>query len=373
MKLLGLLCAFTCALMLTFSTQASTQGAVRIKDLARIDGVRENALVGYGIVVGLAGSGDSSRSLATLQSVKNTLESFGLIISTDDIKSKNAAAVIVTADLPAFAQPGDKLDVHVSSIGDARSLTGGTLYMTPLKGADTRVYALAQGNLAVGGFKFSANQSVLQRNHPTVGFIPQGGTVEREIKNQFVKEDGSLSLILKHPDFVTADRIVKSLKQSTGFDVKAVHAGKVIVTPNEGDSVISAIAEIQQAWVVPEVASKVVINERTGTLVSGSDIHIGSVVISHGAIQLTVDTDFYASQPSGVFIDSSDGIRTVVTPTSKLNTTQETEALYQSKEGTNIAELVSALKKLQLSTRDIISILQALKKSGALHAELVVQ
>ncbi|MCF6436985.1 flagellar basal body P-ring protein FlgI [Pseudoalteromonas sp. MMG022] len=372
MRLVSLIITFS-AVLICVASFASTQGAVRVKDLARVEGVRDNALVGYGIVVGLAGSGDSSRSLATLQSVKNTLESFGLILSTDDIKSKNAAAVIVTADLPAFAQPGDKLDVHVSSIGDARSLTGGTLYMTPLKGADNKVYALAQGNLAVGGFKLEANQSMLQRNHPTVGFIPQGGTVEREIKNQFVGEDGSLSLILKQPDFVTADRIVQALSRTTGFDVKAVHAGKVVVTPDEGLSAISAIATIQQAWVVPEVASKVVINERTGTLVSGADIHISGVVISHGSIELKIDTDFYTSQPNGVFIDSNEGIRTVVTPTSELAANQESEALYQNEKGTNIAELVSALKKLKLSTRDIISILQALKKSGALHAELVVQ
>lgn len=352
---------------------ASGSGAVRVKDLARVDGVRENALVGYGIVVGLAGSGDSSRSLATLQSVKNTLESFGLILSTDDIKSKNAAAVIVTADLPAFAQPGDKLDVHVSSIGDARSLTGGTLYMTPLKGANSKVYALAQGNLAVGGFKFEANQSVLQRNHPTVGFIPQGATVEREIKNQFVNDDGTLSLVLKHPDFVTADRIVKALSKATGFDVTALHAGKIVVTPSEGMSVISAIALIQQAWVVPEVASKVVINERTGTLVSGANIRIGGVVISHGSIELTIDTDFYVSQPNGVLINPSSRIQTTVTPTSEVTVSEDHEALYQNAQGTSIAELISALKKLKLSTRDIISILQALKKSGALHAELVVQ
>ncbi|CAM4163316.1 flagellar basal body P-ring protein FlgI [Pseudoalteromonas byunsanensis] len=372
MRLYSLILTVSMMLFCTDSV-ASSQGAVRVKDLARVEGVRENALVGYGIVVGLAGSGDSSRSLATLQSVKNTLESFGLILSTDDIRSKNAAAVIVTADLPAFAQPGDKLDVHVSSIGDARSLTGGTLYMTPLKGADNKVYALAQGSLAVGGYKLEANQSMLQSNHPTVGFIPQGGTVEREIKNQFVNDDGTLSLILKQPDFVTADRIVQALSKATGFEVNAVHAGKVVVKPDQGMSVISAIATIQQARVVPEVASKVVINERTGTLVSGADIHIGGVVISHGSIQLTIDTNFYTSQPNGVFVDTNSGIRTVVTPTSELGASEENEALYQSAQGTNIAELVSSLKKLKLSTRDIISILQALKKSGALHAELVVQ
>lgn len=353
--------------------EATTFSSVRIKELARIDGVRDNALVGYGIVVGLASSGDSSRSLATLQSVKNTLESFGLVVSTEDIKSKNAAAVIVTADLPAFAQPGDKLDVHVSSIGDARSLTGGTLYMTPLKGVDNKVYALAQGNLAVGGFKLSANQSVLQRNHPTVGFIPQGGTVEKEINNQFVKDDGSLTLILKQPDFVTADRIVKSINQSTGFNVEAVHAGKIIVTPSQDMSLISAIATIQQTRVVPELASKVVINERTGTLVSGSDVFVGNVVISHGSIELKINTHFNAVQPNGIFVDANDGIRSVVTATSDLSSSQINEAYYQTDSGTNIADLVNSLKKLKLSTRDIISILQALKKSGALHAELVVQ
>ncbi|MBQ4862958.1 flagellar basal body P-ring protein FlgI [Pseudoalteromonas sp. MMG013] len=356
-----------------FLVNASEQGTVRIKDLARIEGVRDNALVGYGVVVGLAGSGDSSRSQATLQSVRNTLENFGLVLSTDDIKSKNAAAVIVTADLPPFAQPGDKIDVHVSSVGDARSLTGGTLYMTPLKGADDDIYALAQGNLAVGGFKFEANQSVLQKNHPTVGFIPQGGIVEKEVPSHFVDDSGSLNLILKNPDFITADRIVSTLKNTGMFDVEAIHAGKISVKPVDGRSPVSVIAQIQQSWVVPAMTSRVVINERTGTLVSGSDIRVAGVVISHAGIELSIETDFFVSQPKGIFVDNSRGIKTAVNPTSRLNTTESNEALYHNDKGTSIAELVRALKKLKLSTRDIISILQALNKSGALHAELVVQ
>ncbi|TMO66624.1 flagellar basal body P-ring protein FlgI [Pseudoalteromonas aurantia] len=368
-----LLIVFLCVAFIGLSAHASEQGTVRIKDLARIEGVRDNALVGYGVVVGLAGSGDSPRSQATLQSVRNTLENFGLVLSTDDIKSKNAAAVIVTADLPPFSQPGDKIDVHVSSVGDARSLTGGTLFMTPLKGADDDIYALAQGNLAVGGFKFEANQSVLQKNHPTVGFIPQGGTVEKEVPSQFVDSNGNLNLILKNPDFITADRIVLALKDTGAFDVEAVHAGKVSIKPLGKRSAVSVIAQIQQSWVAPAISSKVVINERTGTLVSGSDIRVAGVVISHAGIELSIETDFFVSQPRGLLVDTSSNIKTVVNPTSRLSSSESNEALYHNDTGTSIAELVRALKKLNLSTRDIISILQALKKSGALHAELLVQ
>ena len=211
-------------------------GNVRIGDISRIDGVRDNALIGYGVVVGLAGSGDSQRSKATMQSVRNTLENFGLVLESKDINSRNAAAVLVTAQLPPFSQPGDKIDVSVSSVGDARSLSGGTLFMTPLKGVDEKIYALAQGALSVGGYKFEANQNVIQRNHPTVGYIPRGALVEREVITEFA-QNGTLSLLLNQPDFVTADRVVNAIKQHfTDLSVKAVHAGKITLDVAESSS-----------------------------------------------------------------------------------------------------------------------------------------
>lgn len=348
-------------------------GNVRIGDISRIDGVRENVLIGYGIVVGLAGSGDSQRSKATMQSVRNTLENFGLVLESRDINSRNAAAVLVTAQLPPFAQPGDKIDVSVSSVGDARSLTGGTLFMTPLKGIDEKIYALAQGALSVGGYKFEVNQNTIQRNHPTVGFIPRGALVEREVKTQFA-QNGKLKLLLNAPDFVTADRIVKAVQRYyPNFPVIAEHAGKIAIDVPEKDSMMSVIANLQQILITPAGISRVVVNEKTGTIVAGSDVSISNVVISHAGIKLTVETDFLVSQPGGIQIEPSQQVGTRVVPDSKLKIETDNEALYRNTNAVNIAELVDALKSLKLKTRDIISILQALKQSGALHAELVVQ
>ncbi len=361
-------------LILTSSAVASQQaGSVRIGDISRVDGVRDNVLVGYGIVVGLAGSGDSQRSKATMQSVRNILENFGLVLESKDINSRNAAAVLVTAQLPPFAEPGDKIDVSVSSVGDARSLTGGTLFMTPLKGVDEKIYALAQGALSVGGYKFEANQNVIQRNHPTVGYIPRGALVEREVRTEFA-QNGQLNLLLNQPNFVTADRVVNAIKSRfSKFSVTAIHAGKITVNISESANVMSVIAQLQQLLITPPSISKVVVNEKTGTIVAGANVSISNVVISHAGIKLTIETDFLVSQPTGFLVDPSDKIATRVVPDSKLKIETDHEALYRNTGAVNIADLVDALKSLKLKTRDIISILQALKQSGALHAELVVQ
>lgn len=345
----------------------------RIRDISRVDGVRENSLVGYGIVVGLAGSGDSSRNKATLQSIRNTLENFGIAVSNDDIKSNNAAAVIVTADLTAFAQPGDKIDVHVSSMGDARSLSGGTLYLTPLKGVDDKIYALAQGNLTTGGYKFEQNQNITQKNHPTVGFIPQGATVEKEVEQTFV-HDNQIQFVLNQPDFVTAESMVRTIQQSfPQLTVKALHAGKVSVSPVSNDQAMSLIAQVQQLRVTTASIARVVVNERTGTIVAGADVTIGDVVISHAGIRLEIQTRFRTSQPGAFAGVNNDGVRTETVPDTNVRIEGEREAFYASQGGTSIAELVAALKKVNLSTRDIISILQAINQSGALNAELIVQ
>ncbi|MCF2860218.1 flagellar basal body P-ring protein FlgI [Pseudoalteromonas sp. SMS1] len=371
MKFLFIFTALLCLSQVGNIAQAS-QANVKIKDIARVDGVRDNALVGYGIVVGLAGTGDTSRNGATIQSIRNTLENFGLILDLEDIKARNVAAVIVSTDLPPFAQPGDRIDVHVSSLGDAKSLSGGTLFMTPLKGADDEIYALAQGVLAVGGYQFEANQSSVQKNHPTVGVIHQGAVVEREVKSNFLSDDGLLHLVLRKPDFIMADRVVQAL-QTSGVTAQALHAGKIQIVPPQDRSVISSIAQIQNLYVEPPAISRVVINERTGTLVAGADVQVGNVVISHGSLKLTIDTNFLTSQPNTMLGRPSNAIQTVVVPDSEIQVTENQEALYTNKNGTNISDLVDSLKAMKLSTRDIISILQALKQSGALHAELVVQ
>lgn len=359
-------------MLFAFRLDAMSNG-IKIKDISRIEGVRDNALVGYGLVVGLAGSGDSQQNKATLQSLRNTLENFGVAISRDEIRGRNVAAVIVSAELPAFSQPGDRIDVHVSSIGDARSLQGGTLFLTPLQGADDNIYALAQGILTVGGFKFESNQSVLQKNHPTVGFIAQGAVVEREISGQFSSQASELNLILSQPDFLTADKIAMTVEGMRDLTVDVVNPGKVKITSARDESIIRTIAKIQHAYIEAPDVSRVVINEKTGTIVAGADIRISDVVISHGSLKLTIETQFNVSQPNNFIGRASSGIETVVVPETTMSVNENNEAVYRQAGGTNITDLVQALQNLKLSTRDIISILQALKQSGALHAELVVQ
>lgn len=364
-----LLVIFIC--LLSGYAEAAVQA--KIRDISRIDGVRENALVGYGIVVGLAGTGDSARNQATIQSVKNTLENFGVSLSEKDLKTNNAAAVIVTAELKAFAQAGDRLDVLVSSLGDARSLSGGTLYLTPLRGSDDRIYALAQGNVTTGGYKFEQNQNVNQRNHPTVGVVSQGAIVEKEVSHSF-SENQQIKLLLNEPDFVTAQAVVAVIQQRyPTLSVAAEHAGKITVSPVRSEQAMALIADIQQLSVDSTTAARIVVNERTGTIVSGSDVQIGDVVISHGGIKLEIQTSYQVSQPNSFSGYNSSSVKTQVVPETSVRVQSDTEATYTSQGGTTLAELVHALKTLKLSTRDIISILQALKQSGALHAELIVQ
>ncbi len=359
--------------VLCLTTIAEAAVSTRMRDISRVDGVRENSLVGYGIVVGLAGSGDSARNQATIQSVKNTLENFGIALNEKDLKTSNAAAVIVTAELSAFAQSGDRLDVHVSSLGDARSLTGGTLYLTPLKGSDDRIYALAQGSLTTGGYKFEQNQNVQQRNHPTVGVIPQGAIVEREVPQSFIDQQ-QVNLLLNQPDFVTVQSAVQAIKAHfPQHQVKAVHAGKISISPVHKDDAMALIAQVLQLEVQSASIARIVVNERTGTIVSGADVRIGDVVISHGGVRLEIQTRYQVSQPGAFAGARNPEVRTAVVPETDVKVQAEHEATYTSAGGTTLAELVTALKQLKLNTRDIISILQALKQSGALHAELIVQ
>lgn len=346
----------------------------RIKDIARYQGVRDNALIGYGLVTGLSGTGDSSRSKSTIQSLQNTLENFGVIIDASDIQSRNIAAVIITGQLPSFGQAGDKIDVTVSSLGDAKSLAGGTLMLASLKAANGDIYALAQGVISVGGYRFEADNNVVQKNHPTVGRVVQGATLERSINNQFVDEDGYLHLLLEKPDFTTASRVVDRLQQTIpNIDVEAIHAGKILIKHQDGRFPISLLSKIENVRVNPAQVAKVIVNEKTGTIVSGTQVAIGDVVISHGSLKLTIKTDYFASQPYGLFTRDNDGIRTEVLTDTDVQVEEASEATFVSQNDTTIAELVDGLKSLNLNTREIISILQALKESGAMNAELVIQ
>ncbi len=355
---------------------AAAPQAVRIKDLGRIDSVRENSLVGYGLVTGLAGTGDSSRFTPTLQSVANMLARFGVIVTSDQINSRNVAAVTVTTSLPAFARPGDTLDVNVSSIGDARSLTGGTLLMTPLAGPDTKIYALAQGAISVGGYKYDLNGNVVQKNHPTSGMIPGGAIVENAVATSLLKKEGTVSLVLFEPDFTTANRIAESLNQSLGGALaRALDAGRVEIAVPEAErsDIVGFLTRMENALVTPDQRARVVVNERTGTVVSGGDVRISMVTVSQGDLRVSVVTDYLVSQPS-LLVEPDPGVRTEVVPRTRINVEENAAGSVVSlPAGTTVADLISALNKVKASTRDIISILQSMKKAGALHAELIIQ
>ncbi len=354
------------------------QASTRLKEIARIEGARTNDIVGYGIVVGLAGTGDSPRSKATMQSVTNALTQFGVRVPADDVNSRNVAAVIITATLPPFSQPGDQIDANVSSLGDARSLVGGTLLMAPLRAANDRVYALAQGQISVGGFQFDFNGNLVQKNHPTVGMIPNGATIELGTVDELVSDAGTINLILDNPDFTTASRIKNALNELLGPQrAMAVHAGKIVVTPPEGEyDLVDLITSIENVELTPDQVARVVINERTGTVISGGNVSINDVTISHGAIRVVISTDYYVSQPNLGLLNyggAGPGIRSVVVPDTEIDVQEDLAESIDLPSGTSISDLVTALRQIRTSTRDVITILQGIKRAGALHAQLIIQ
>ena len=364
--LLGLLLGFNC------------YAAVRLKEVARIEGARDNDIVGYGIVIGLAETGDSPRNQATMQSITNTLAQFGINVLAEDINSRNVASVIVTAKLPPFAQPGDAIDVNVSSLGDARSLVGGTLLMTPLKAVNDRVYALAQGQVSVGGFKFDFNGNVVQKNHPTVGMIPGGASVEQSTIADLVSPEGTINVILNSPDFTTANRVKQALNIRFGDDrATALHAGKISLRIPQGNfDLVDIITSIEGVELTPDRIAKVVINERTGTVVSGGNVRIDDVTISHGEIKVIISTEYSVSQPDfGNFnrIGPTPGVRSIVVPNTTIDVTETVAAAVDLPSGTSISDLITALRQIKTSTRDVITILQGIKTAGALHAQLIIQ
>lgn len=356
---------------------ADAPAGIPLKNLARIDGVRDNALVGYGIVVGLSGSGDGSRDQATLQSLANILANFGVNVQPQQLGSGNAAAVMVTATLPSFAQSGDKLDVHVSSLGDAHSLTGGTLLLTPLYGPDRKLYALAQGSLTVGGYDFAANGNEIQKNFPNVGFIPSGASVERPSPEPIPLSTDHLTLVLDQPDFITAERAAVALRRALpDATINAMDAGRIVVHLRKStDDPVELIAKIENVAITPDAEARVVVNERTGTVVAGGGVNIGAVAVSQGDLRVVITTRYNVSQPGFLFLGNhaGNGINTAVVPETKISVSDKQSATVALPAGTTVTDLVEALNRLKLSTRDIISILQAIKSAGALHGKLIIQ
>ncbi len=363
--------AVICLGILLVAVGSDAAHAARIKDIANIRGVRQNQLFGYGLVVGLDGSGDGNKSLFTVQSLASMLEKMGVTIDPDDLKVKNVAAVMITADLPPFARTGSRIDVLVNSIGDAKNLQGGTLLLTPLKGADGKVYAVAQGPVSTGGFSYGKGTGTgVQKNFPTVANIVGGALIEREIANNF-NERELLTLALHAPDFTTATRMAQAINAAFGDALaSAPDAGTIEVKVPDlyrGRSV-ELVALIENIGVTPDMVSKIIINERTGTVIMGENVRIATIAIAHGNLSIQVNRQDNVSQP----LPFSRGGQTVVTSDRDMVVQEGSNPLFLVESGVSIGEVVRALNALGVSPRDLIAIFQALKAAGALQAELQI-
>ncbi len=345
--------------------------AARIKDIANIRGVRQNQMVGYGLVVGLDGSGDSTQSEFTQQSLSSLLERMGVTVDPEDLKVKNVAAVMVTADLPPFARSGSRIDVLVSSIGDAKNLQGGTLLLTPMKGLDGKIYAMAQGPVSTGGFSYGKGTGTgVQKNFPTAGRVVGGATIEREIRTRLSSWE-SLTLALHKPDFTTATRMAMAINGTFADSLaQASDAGTVEVRVPElyKGRMVEMIALVEGIGVTPDNISKVIINERTGTVIMGENVRIATIAIAHGNLSIQVNTTENVSQP----LPFSRTGETVVTNDRELIVEEGTNPLFLVESGVSIGEVVRALNALGVTPRDLIAIFQALKAAGALQAELEI-
>ena len=350
----------------------NTAHADKIRDLASVGGVRSNQLIGYGLVVGLDGSGDqTTQAPFTTQSLENMLQQFGITVPANARPQlKNAAAVTITADLPPFAKPGQTIDVTVASIGNAKSLRGGQLLMSPLRGADGNVYAIAQGSVVVGGVSAQGKSgSSVQVNISDSGRIPNGASVERSVPSSF-NGGGDLMLNLNTPDFTTAARIAQAINASFGQGTaQPVDGGTVSVRgPQDPGQKVAWLGMVQQLDVTPgDAPARVVVNSRTGTVVIGSDVKVSAAAVAHGAIQVTISEQPLVSQPAPF----SRGQTTIV-PSSDVQVSEDGAHMFKFGPGVSLDTIVRAVNQVGAAPSDLISILQALKEAGALHAELVV-
>jgi flagellar P-ring protein precursor FlgI len=365
--------AALCLAMILAAGQAAA-AEVKIKDLGHFLGWHENALVGYGVVIGLGGTGDSPRNEVSRQALMNVLSRLGVNVSSDQIQSRNVAAVVATATLPPAAHSGDKIDVTVSSVGDARSLAGGTLLMTALLGPDQKPYALAQGSLVVGGYRFDNHQNVEQKNFPTSGVLPGGATVETSVQADLLKNGKDLTFVLSQADFTTAQRIADRINDSMGLQLAQVQgADQVLIRVGAaGPDVYRTIARIEDIGVVPADLARVVINERSGTVVAGGDVQISSVVISQGDIKVSVTADNQVVQPV-VAGGYAPNLRSLVVTNTRMDVSAANQDAVAKFPNTSVADLVEGLQRVHVDTRGVISVLQAMKAAGSLHAEIIIQ
>jgi flagellar P-ring protein precursor FlgI len=362
------------ALALSIATPVAAQetaipGTARLKDVVSLSGQTLTPLVGYGLVVGLNKTGDRKQTIFSAQTLANMLEKFGIAVSAGEMKIENVAAVLVTAQLGPYTSTGAQIDLTVSSIGDARSLQGGTLIPTPLRAPDGQIVVLGQGPLSIGGFGASSGDSSVQVNHLTVGRVPSGGLVQ-QARTSALPTNNELRLNLNEPDFVSAGRVARAINQELGPGAAhALDAGSVAVhVPDEYQaSVPELIARLQPLPVAMDSVARVVINERTGTVVLGGDVRLGPAAVAHGSLSVRIATQYEVSQPAPL----SQGQTTVV-PQTEVNVDEAQAKLVTLEPGATLSDVVRALNLLGATPRDIIAVMQALKAAGALRAEIVI-
>ncbi len=371
-----------CAALVALASSTGVAGATsRIKDLANIEGVRQNQLIGYGLVVGLNGTGDTLNNIPfTKQSLQAMLERMGVNIRGATIRTGNVAAVMVTGNLPAFGTQGTRMDVTVSALGDSKNLQGGTLLVTPLLGADGNVYAVAQGSVAVGGFQAEGEAAKITRGVPTVGRIANGAIIEREIEFALNRLP-NVRLALRNADFTTAKRIAAAVNDFLGvqtaepidpstvqLSIPAEFKGNVVAFLTEfKGNVVAFLTEIEQLQVDPDLAAKIVIDERSGIIVMGRDVRVATVAVAQGNLTVTISESPQVSQPNPL----SRG-RTTVTPNSRVGVTEDGKKFALVKDGVSLQQLVDGLNGLGIGPRDLIGILQAIKAAGAIQADIEV-
>lgn len=345
------------------------QGAVRLKDIARVDGVRRNQLIGYGLVVGLNGTGDSQAEF-TNQAAANLLERLGVSVSPTALKLKNVAAAIVTADLPPFVRAGQRLDVMVSSLGDAKSLQGGTLLLTPLRAPNGQVFAAAQGPVSMGGFSAGAGGASVQKNHPTVARIPAGATLERDAPLPALNGN-HVDLVLEKADFTTSARTCAALNNLLGEGAaQALDAGRVrvVLTPDQAANPVEFLSMLEMVPVEPDLVARVVVDEKNGTVVLGQDVKIRPVAISYGSLTVSVTPKLEVSQAQPL----APGGKTVARDTAEVSAVEGSGKVILLDQGESMASLVKALNALGVGPRDLVTIFQTLKAAGALEAEVEI-
>lgn len=361
--------AILVASLLIAALAGSAFGAVRLKDLGEIEGVRKNQLIGYGLVVGLNGTGDGNGATFTGRSTANFLQRLGVAVDAASINVKNVAAVIVTADLPPFSKAGQKLDILVSSLGDAKSLHGGTLLMTPLKAPNGETYAVAQGPISIGGYTTTAKGATVSKNHPTTGRIPAGGLMERDAPSPDFA-GGYMDYLLRSPDYTTSNRVALAVNEKFGEGVAiAMDAGtvRILVPPMGLGRQVEFMSMVEALTVEPDASARVIIDEKTGTVVMGKDVKVNPVALSHGSLTIKVTPITDVSQPEPF----SEG-KTVVSKSAEIEAKEKEAKIYLMEPGESLSSLVDALNALGVSPRELVTIFQALKSAGALEADLVI-